>query len=211
MSRVILHDYWRSTASYRVRIALNLAGIDYEKRSVDLLKGEQRSAGHLELNPQGLVPVLEIDGSRLTQSLAIIEYLNETRDLNLLPDDPVDRAQMRSLAQIICCDTHPVCNLSVVSFALRNEPNREARRSDWMQHFIRSGLEAFDTALGDVALDPFTNDKRIGLPEISLIPQLYNADRWNVAYDDLAKIQHLERHCIDIGSFADAKPEIPDH
>jgi len=110
LSKIILHDYWRSTASYRVRIALNLVNLDYESRPVDLVLGEQKSEDHIALNSQGFVPVLEIDGLKLTQSLAIVEYLNETRTLNLLPDAPAERAHLRSLAQIIACDIHPVCN-----------------------------------------------------------------------------------------------------
>lgn len=117
MSGVVLYDFWRSSASYRVRIALNLAGITYRGVSVDLTAGEQRSDNHLARNPQGLVPVLEIDGLRLTQSLAIIDYLDQTRGLGLLPPEPAARAHTLALAQSIAVDLHPVCNLSVAQYA----------------------------------------------------------------------------------------------
>lgn len=119
MSMPVLYDYWRSSASYRVRIALNLLGIPYETVPVDLLEKEQKAPQHLARNPQGLVPVLEIDGLRLTQSLAIIEYQDETRPgSGLLPPDPAERARVRALAQVIAADIHPVCNLGPVGHVM---------------------------------------------------------------------------------------------
>ena len=116
MTRPVLHDYWRSSASYRVRIALNLKGIEYDSRQVNLLTGEHRSEAHRARNPQGLVPVLDIDGRRLTQSLAIIEYIDETRPHPpFLPAGPEGRARVRALAQAIAMEIHPICNVSVVS------------------------------------------------------------------------------------------------
>lgn len=206
MSKPILHDYWRSTASYRVRIVLNLAEIEFEKSSVDLLNGGQNRHEYLKINPQGFVPGLEIDGIRLTQSLAIIEYLNETRSLNLLPDEPIMRAKSRALAQIICCDTHPVCNPSVVSYALQDASEPDEKRKDWMQHFIRRGLVAFEHGLPDFELKPFTNGENFGLPEVCLMPQLYNANRWGVSYSDLKVITQLEQHCAELEVFNKAAP-----
>lgn len=117
-NETILYDYWRSSASYRVRIALNLVGEDYRSVAVDLLAKAHRSPEHLVRNPQGLVPVLDIDGERLTQSLAIIEYLAETRDLTaFLPAHPLDRQRVRALSYAVAMDIHPVCNLGVVSHA----------------------------------------------------------------------------------------------
>ena len=117
MSNVTLWDYPKSSASYRVRIALNLAGIDYKIETVDLLSKAHRSPEHLARNPQGLVPVLDIDGQRFTQSLAILDYLDTTRDLGLLPRDSVQRAKAQALSHAIAVDLHPVCNLSVVGHA----------------------------------------------------------------------------------------------
>ena len=207
MTAVVLYDYWRSTASYRVRIVLALADITYKKRSVDLLAGQQNSPQHVAVNPQGFVPVLDIDNTRLTQSLAIIEYLNETRDLGLLPNDPTERARLRSLAQIIACDTHPVCNPSVVSYATKDAQYEDQARAAWMKHFIRRGLVAFEAAVETVDLSPFTNGMSVGLPEICLVPQLYNARRWGVDYGDLNKVSALLRLCQDRAEFAIAAPE----
>lgn len=183
----VLFDYWRSSASYRVRIALNLAGIDYDTVPVDLLAGTHKSGAHLQRNPQGLVPVLDIDGHRLTQSLAIIEYLDETRDLGLLPSHPVERARARALAQAIAVDIHPVCNLGVVSHVSALVPGDNVKQ-DWMRHFIRPGLEAFEAMLSGFEQRPFCTGTRLGLADICLVPQIYNARRWGVALDDLSRI-----------------------
>ena len=121
MSDTILWDYPKSSASYRLRIALNLAGIEYQTQMVDLLAKDHQSADHIERNPQGFVPVLDIDGHRLTQSMAILEYLDTTRSLGLLPNDPVERARQTALAHAIAIDLHPVCNLSVVGHATGGE------------------------------------------------------------------------------------------
>ena len=131
MSSTVLFDYWRSTASYRVRIALNLAKISYTRRVVNLLDGAQRSDEHLSMNPQGLVPVLEIDGVRLTQSVAILEYLNTTRDMGLLPDDAVMSSKVRAMAQIIAADIHPVCNLRVVNY-VTTESGGKISKEQWL-------------------------------------------------------------------------------
>ena len=183
----VLFDYWRSSASYRVRIALHLAGIDYESVPVDLLAGTHKSAAHLERNPQGLVPVLDIDGQRFTQSLAIIEYLDETRELGLLPTHPVERARARALAQAIAIDIHPVCNLSVVAHVCALVPG-DSVKGDWMRHFIRPGLEAFEALLAGFEQRPFCTGTRLGLADICLVPQIYNARRWGVELDDLPRI-----------------------
>ncbi len=206
MSQTVLYDYWRSTASYRVRIALYLADIVYEKRKVDLLAGQQHSDQYLAVNAQGFVPVLEIDHIQLSQSLAIIEYLNETRSLGLLSTDPVTRARMRALAQMIACDTHPVCNPSVLSYVSGHYGMDERGRKAWMQHFIRRGLLAFEAALGNFKPEPFTNGERPGLPEICLVPQLYNATRWAVDFHDLIGIVELSSHCAQMDVFTKTAP-----
>lgn len=192
-----LFDYWRSSASYRVRIALNLAGIDYDTVPVDLLGGVHRSEAHRERNPQGLVPVLDIDGHRFTQSLAIIEYLNETRSLGLLPADPAERARARALAQAIAVDIHPICNLHVVAHVNALVPG-DSVKQDWMSHFIRPGLEAFEALLAGFEQRPFCTGEAIGLADICLAPQIYNARRWSVSLDGLWRInsvlQAVEAH-----------------
>lgn len=200
----VLWGYPKSSASYRVRIALNMAKITYDIRNVDLLKLEQRSADHIARNPQGLVPVLEIDGLRLTQSLAILDYLDTTRGMGLLPRDPAARAQATALAHAIAVDLHPLCNLSVVRHATGGQ---DPARTDWMHHFIRPGLEAFEALLAGFDQTPFATGDTVGLADIVLIAQLYNAVRWNVAYDDLPHIRAIEAACADIDAFAQAHPD----
>ncbi|KKB83706.1 maleylacetoacetate isomerase [Devosia limi DSM 17137] len=187
-----LFDYWRSSASYRVRIALHLAGVDYDTVPVDLLAGSHKSEAHRHRNPQGLVSVLDIDGHRFTQSLAIIEYLDETRRLGLLPEDPARRAKARALAQAIAVDIHPVCNLNVVAHVNALVPGDRVK-ADWMVHFIRPGLEAFEVLLGGFERRPFCTGAQLGLADICLVPQIYNARRWGVVFDDLPRIAAVLR------------------
>lgn len=207
MTETVLFDYWRSSASYRVRIALNLAGISYRSVSVDLSKGEQKSPEHLKRNPQGFVPVLDIDGLRLTQSLAILDYLEETRDVHLLPSDPGDRAKQRAMAYAIAVDIHPVCNLQVASYAAMLTDEREGVRRDWMQRFIRPGLEAFETLLAEFEQSPYCCGAEPVLADICLIPQVYNAQRWHVRIDDLPRTSEVARACAAHPAFAAAHPD----
>ena len=204
MSDVILYDYPKSSASYRVRIALNLAGLAYEAVNVDLLEGAQRGADHLARNPQGFVPVLDIDGHRLTQSLAILEYLDTTRRMGLLPGDPAARAKAQALAMVIAVDLHPVCNLSVASHATGGE---EPARTDWMRHFIGRGLTAFEDMLGAYVQEPFCTGTAPRLADICLIPQLYNADRWGAPLDQMPRIRAVREACDALPAFAEAHPD----
>lgn len=204
MSETILFDYWRSSASYRVRIALNLADIAYQCVSVDLLAGTQRTPAHLARNPQGLVPVLDIDGQSFTQSLAIIEYLDTTRGLGLLPADPVQRARTQALAQVIAIDLHPICNPSVVAYATQNE---EPQRTEWMRHFITPGLAAFESLLSGFDQDPFCIGNSPSLADICLMPQLYNAERWGADYADCPRIIKAAGACREHPAFIAAYPD----
>ncbi|NVO57549.1 maleylacetoacetate isomerase [Rhodobacteraceae bacterium B1Z28] len=206
MSDVVLYDYWRSSASYRLRIALNLAGIAYRAVVVDLLNGEQRKDTHLSRNPQGLVPVLEIDGLQLTQSLAILDYLDQTRHLNLLPHDPAARAKVQALAHSIAVDIHPVCNLSVAKYATTLSGNDPGMPAEWMQHFIQPGLEAFEALLGGFEQSPFCTGPQPGLADICLIPQIYNARRWQVDLSDMPRLLQVEAACAGHPAFAAAHP-----
>lgn len=198
-----LFDYWRSTASYRVRIALELAGLEWRSVPVNLVDGAQRRPEHLERNPQGLVPVLEIDGQRLTQSLAIIEYLDETRALGLLPADPAERARVRALAQAIAIDIHPVCNLRVAKHAV-TQSGGAITMQDWMRAFIGLGLEAVETMLegGD-----FCHGDRVSIADLCLVPQVYNADRWGVDLSAMPKIGRIAAVLADDPAFAAAHPD----
>lgn len=207
MSEVTLYDYWRSSASYRVRIALNLAGIEYKTVVVNLLDKEHRSDAHLERNPQGFVPVLEIDGHSFTQSLSILDYLDETRVLGFLPQEAALRAKVRSLAHSVAVDVHPVCNLGVVGHVMQLTEGREGVREEWMQHFIRKGLVAFEELLSEFEQSPFVNGEKPGLAEICMMPQLYNAERWKVDYSDCSQIVKLRDACSKNQSFIKAHPD----
>ena len=203
MSGVTLYDYPKSSASYRVRIALNLAGIAYNAVNVSLLEGAHRSADHLARNPQGFVPVLDIDGQRFTQSLAILEYLDNTREMGLLPKDPAARAKAQALAMVIAVDLHPVCNLSVATHATGGQ---DPARTEWMRHFIGKGLTAFEEMLAGFDQAPFATGDRVRLADICLIPQLYNADRWGAPLDDMPRIRAIRTACDALPAFAAAHP-----
>lgn len=207
MAETVLFDYWRSSAAYRMRIALHLAGIAYTSVPVDLSKGEHRTPDHVARNPQGLVPVLDFDGHRFTQSLAMLEYLDETRDLNLLPEDPVTRAHARALAYAIAVDLHPVCNLSVATQAREMAGGGQDMMEFWMQRFIRPGLVAFEGLLTGFTQAPYCCGDTPGLADICLMPQLYNAARWGVQTDDLPRLTAAAAACAAHPAFAASHPD----
>jgi len=172
----VLYDYWRSSAAYRVRIGLGLLNLPYRAVPVDLVKAEQRAPENLARNPQGLVPTLEIDGLVLTQSLAILEYLDEVHHAGFLPRDTAGRARVRALAYAIAMETAPVCNLSVRKYAAQMSGG--AMTADaWQVHFITKGLSAFEAMLKARATGRFCHGDQISLADICLVPQVYNARR----------------------------------
>ncbi|KAB2541086.1 maleylacetoacetate isomerase [Salipiger aestuarii] len=201
MPDAVLYDYWRSTAAWRVRIALNLAGIDWVSRPVDLVAGDQRATAHLARSAQGLVPVLDIDGIRLTQSLVIIDYLEATGRLSLTPADPAQAARARAVAMTIACDIHPVCNLRVAAHAATLTADPDTRAA-WMRHFIRPGLEAVETLLHPTG--PFAMGDALTLADLCITPQLYNAARWGVPTDDLPRLTRAAAHCAALDAFVRA-------
>lgn len=207
MSDAILYDYWRSSASYRVRIALNLAGIDYKAVPVDLVKGDHKSQEHLARNPQGLVPALMIDGVLLTQSLAIIEYLHEKMlALQLLPADPIARAKVRAIAYAIAMDIHPVCNLGVINYVTDLVGNVDETRKAWMNKFIGSGLAAVEKLLEN-SPGPLCCGATPTLADICLIPQIYNARRWEVDISALPRVIAIEAQLAENPAFKKAYPQ----
>jgi maleylpyruvate isomerase len=202
-----LHGYFRSSASYRVRIALNLKGLSADHLSHHLRKGEQRDPGYLAINPQGLVPALQDDeGLILTQSLAIIEWLEETHpEPPLLPQDPLRRAKVRAFAMAIACDTHPVQNLKVLA-RLRQLGLPEEQVTDWAAWANREGLAACEALIANEA-GPFCFGAAPTIADLCLVPQLFNARRFGVALEAFPRLLQAETAAKAIQAFADAAPD----
>lgn len=197
-----LHGFFRSGASYRVRVALAVKGIAYDGAFYRLRSGEQRAPAYLALNPQGLVPALEIDGVVLTQSLAICEYLDETHDgPKLLPADAVMRARVRAAAQVIACDTHPIQNLKVLGRvkALGHDENA------WAAQVIAEGFEAYDALIAPYA-GTFSFGETVSLADLCLIPQLVNARRFGVDVQRWPRLLAVEQACLAHPAFVAANP-----
>ena len=207
MSRPILYDYHRSSAAYRVRIALNLKGVDYESRPVNLIESAQRSDEYRALNPQGLVPTLEIDGHRLTQSLSIMVYLDQTiPEPVLMPRDPGDGAHVRAMALAIACDIHPLNNLRVLKYLKGELGVPEGQRDAWYRHWITEGLTALEAmAKPGAGRFLFGNDPTIA--DVCLVPQLYNARRYNVVLDGYPTLLRADEHANKLDAFAMAHPD----
>lgn len=206
---MIFHGYYRSSAAWRCRIAFNLKGFaPDELRYVHLRKGEQRAGGYLDLNPQGLVPALELDdGTTLTQSMAIIEWLDETQaGPALLPADPVGKALVRGFAQAICCDIHPLQNLRVLAY-LRNELAQEqAGVDDWCRRWLGDGLAACEALAARHAGGRFTFGDAPGLADICLVPQMGSADRFGVDTSAMPRLREITAACLALPAFGDAAP-----
>ncbi|KQS89711.1 MULTISPECIES: maleylacetoacetate isomerase [unclassified Rhizobium] len=210
MSDTVLFDYWRSSASYRVRIALNLLDIPYRSVPIDLLAGQHKQPDHLARNPQGLVPALDIDGHMLTQSLAIIEYLSETRPQSgLLPADPLGRHRVRALSYAIAMDIHPVCNLGVVFHVMQQSTDPEAARAAWMRKFIGEGLAAFEKMLDNPLTGAFCHGEQPTMADICLVPQVYNAERWGADLSGCPRLVAIAERCRKIPAFEAAQPTAP--
>lgn len=203
MTEAVLYDYWRSSAAYRVRIALGLLEIDWRLVAVDLTADEQRSPENLARNPQGLVPTLEIDGLRLTQSLAILEYLEETRAAGWLPQDPGNRATVRALTHAIAVDIHPVCNLRVARHAV----SLGATMEGWMQHFIGLGLDGVEGLLAGTQTGNLSFGDSVTLADICLVPQVYNARRWGVDLARFPRVRSVSARLEEIEAFRAAHPD----
>ncbi|WP_299966695.1 maleylacetoacetate isomerase [uncultured Roseobacter sp.] len=200
---ITLYDSPGSSASYRVRIALGLAEERWQTKTVDLQGGGQRKPAHLARNPQGRVPVLDVDGLQLTQSLAIIEYLNGTRRLGLLPDTPAARARVQALAHAIAMEIHPICNRATATWAVDRSGGTIALDT-WMQHFIATGLAAYEEMLDGSA---YSFGAGVTLADLCLIPQLYNARLWGVDLAGCPKIQRVEATLQAIPAVRHAHPD----
>lgn len=207
-----LYDYFRSTACYRVRIALNIKNIKYEKIEVHLVNngGEHNSVEYHKINPQGLVPSLEIDGRILHQSLAIIEYLDEAfPEIPLLPKDPLIKADLRALALIVACDMHPLNNLRVLNHLKLQFKANEDQVMDWYHHWLKDGFDAFEEELKQLERSkPVCYGKQISLADVCLIPQVYNAKRFNFAIENYPLISEINAYCLSLIAFQKASPEL---
>jgi len=204
-----LYDYFRSSAAYRVRIALNVKGLSPEREFIHLRKGVQRGEDYLALNPQGLVPALVTDDGRvLTQSLAIIEYLDETVPLpQLLPGGAAERARVRALALAIACDIHPIDNLRVLRYLLHTVGVEEAQKDAWYKYWIDVGLEALETAVArDPATGRFCHGDSPTLADVCLVPQLANARRVDMDLSPYPTLMRIEAACLALPAFANAAP-----
>ncbi|SFT32841.1 maleylacetoacetate isomerase [Sedimentitalea nanhaiensis] len=202
-----LYSYWRSTTSYRVRVALNLKGLPYETVPVDLVAGAQRASDYVTLNPGRGVPTLVLeDGSVLTQSLAILDYLDQIApDPALLPTDALLRARVQAAAQTIALDIHPVNNLKVVS-RLKSEYGLTGDDAiDWMRHWMSEGFRAYQALLPDGPAFSFADTPL--LCDICLVAQLYNAHRWGVDMTSFARLLDIEKRALKLPAFDAARPE----
>jgi len=207
MARAILYDYYRSSASYRVRIALNLKGVDYERRPVNLVESEQKEAGYRELNPQGFVPMLEIDGQRITQSLAICNYLNSiVPDPPFMPADAADRAHVLAMALTVACDIHPLNNLRVLKYLSGALGQSQEARDDWYIHWVREGFDALEMLAKERAGNFLFGDTP-NLADICLVPQMYNARRFNVPVDAYPTLVRADSNATALPAFAAAHPD----
>ena len=208
---MILYDYFRSSAAYRVRIALNLKGLRYEQVPVNLLENEQQSCMHKRRNPQGLVPALNHNGELLQQSLAICEYLDEVYpdSPRLLPDSPLERARVRALAQLIACDIHPVNNLRVMKYLENEFSADEAQKRQWYRHWIEEGFKALEVHLLPTANQwMFCQGDTPGLADLCLVPQCYNARRFDVDLSQFPTLLQIEANCEELQAFSMAHPEM---
>ena len=209
MSRPVLYDYYRSSAAYRVRIALNLKGVDYERRPVNLVESEQKAEDYRALNPQGLVPMLEIDGQRLTQSLSIIVYLDQMfPDPPLMPLDPADGAHVRAMALAVACDIHPLNNLRVLKYLKGKLGHSQDEVDRWYAHWISEGLVALE-AMAKAGAGRFLFGDSPTIADVCLVPQLYNARRFNVPLDDYPTLLRADESASKLEAFTAAHPDHP--
>ena len=201
---MILYDYFRSSAAYRVRIALNLKGLAYEQRDILLLENQQRSPEHLARNPQGLVPALEVDGVVLTQSLAIIDWLDARHpEPRLIPADPDARAAAIARALVVGADIHPLNNLRVMR-QLKAMGVDEAGRNDWTRHWIAEGFTALEAMAGE---GQFLGGNAPGIADLFLVPQMYNARRFDTPLDDFPRLVAIDAAATQLPAFAAAHPD----
>jgi maleylpyruvate isomerase len=205
---VTVHGYYRSSASFRVRIALNLKGMAYRAIPHHLRRGEQRLPDYLRTNPQGLVPAVEIDGQTFTQSLAILEYLNETRPSPpLLPADAAGRARVRALSQIIACDVHPIDNLRVLNYLRGPLKQPDEAVAHWYNHWIAEGFRALDVSLSTSReTGRFCHGDTVSMADICLVPQVVNAKTYALDLSPFPTLKRIADAALALPAFVQALP-----
>lgn len=202
-----LHNYFRSSASFRVRIALALKGLSYEYISVHLAKGEQFQEAFTQVNGDALVPLLEVDGLRLTQSMAIMEYLDETHPTPaLLPADAPGRARVRALSQSIACEIHPVNNLRILKYLSGTLKLDEDTKNTWYRHWVDLGLQAFEKQLAHASTGRFCHGDTPTMADCVLVPQIFNAKRFQVDLSGFARTMAVFDACMALPAFQQAQP-----
>jgi maleylacetoacetate isomerase len=203
-----LYGYFRSSAAFRLRIALNLKKLDYDQVFIHLRRGDQAQPGFIAVSPQGLVPALEIDGQTLIQSLPIIEYVDETHPLPpFLPRDAAGRARVRALAAIVACDIHPLNNLRVLRYLHGPLGHDESEIGSWYNHWIDAGFHALERLLAeDRRTGAFCHGEQPGLADIALVPQVVNAERYRLDLAPYPTIKRIFETCMKLDAFASAHP-----
>jgi len=202
-----LYNYFRSSASFRVRIALNLKGLPFEYIPVHLAKGEHKQPAYSAVAADNLVPHLDIDGAHLSQSLAIMEYLDETHpEPALLPKDPLSRARVRALAQSIACEIHPINNLRILKYLVGPLGVSEEQKNTWYRHWVREGLEAFERQLAQGPQSTYCFGNTPTLADCCLVPQIFNGKRFDVNFDGLPLTMSAFDACMKLEAFQKAQP-----
>ncbi len=200
-----LYDYYRSSAAYRVRIGLNLKGVAYDSVDVSLLNGDQRSPEHLARNPQGFVPVLDVGEGVLTQSLAILDYLDAKHpEPRFVPADPLARSRTLAMALTVACDIHPLNNLRVLKYLGRELGLEEEARNEWYRHWVAQGFDALEAMAGD---GPHLGGDAPDMADICLVPQMYNARRFEVDLTPYPRLVAADMAAQEIEAFAAAHPD----
>ena len=202
-----LHNYFRSSASFRVRIALELKGLSYDYVAVHLARGDHKKPPYADLSADTLVPLLEVDGQQLSQSMAIIEYLDEKHPAPaLLPADAVGRAKVRALAQSISCEIHPLNNLRVLKYLMKELKTDEETKNTWYRHWCREGLTAFEKQLMQLPASVYCYGNMPTLADCCLVPQIFNARRFDVNFDGLPRTMAAFDACMALPAFQKAQP-----
>ncbi|PQM29661.1 maleylacetoacetate isomerase [Sphingopyxis lindanitolerans] len=205
MTSLVLHDYFRSSASYRVRIALNLKELAYGRVEVSLIAGEQKSDEYLAQNAQGFVPMLVADGETIIQSLAIIDWLDRAfPEPRLIPDDPMPRAVALAQAHVVACDIHPLNNLRVLKYLTRDLGLNEQTKDRWYRHWIAEGFDALEAMAGE---GRYLGGDAPGIADCCLVPQMYNARRFEMPLDPYPRLTAIDAACMELEAFQKAHPD----